>query len=138
MTAWADYLRAGAGKLDVVGVVLETPFVSIDRMLRALYPQRWLPYRYLSPFLTSHWDMASAAETVRASGRNAKVLVLRAQKDEIIPEEEAVAAERVLEDMVCGRGIRKVVVARALHEECMVKAQGREEVLGFLRGFEDS
>ena len=139
MAAWADYLKSGgAGKRDVVGIVLETPFVSVDRMLRAIYPQRWLPYRYLSPFLTSHWDMASAAEVVRASGTKAKMLVLRAQRDEIVPEEEAVAAERILEDMVDGCGIRKVVIERALHEECGARAQGKQEILEFLRGLEDN
>lgn len=44
----------------LAGLILETPFTSIKDMLAAMYPQRWLPYRYLWPFLRSPWDNRAA------------------------------------------------------------------------------
>jgi alpha-beta hydrolase superfamily lysophospholipase len=35
----------------IEGLILETLFLSVKSMLVALYPQRWLPYRYLWPLL---------------------------------------------------------------------------------------
>lgn len=42
--------------VKVNGLMLETPFTSISAMLIAIYPQKWLPYRYLYPFLWDHWQ----------------------------------------------------------------------------------
>ena len=51
----------GANKLKHIdGLILETPFTSIADMLTSLYPQRWLPYRYLVPFLWNWWDSKAA------------------------------------------------------------------------------
>ncbi|KAL1957339.1 hypothetical protein VTO42DRAFT_6128 [Malbranchea cinnamomea] len=53
------------------GMILETPFLSIKSMLLAMYPQRWLPYRYLWPFLRNWWDSEDA---VRRIGRASDTL----------------------------------------------------------------
>lgn len=37
--------------LELRALILETPFTNVRDMLVALYPQKWLPYRYLYPFL---------------------------------------------------------------------------------------
>ncbi|ORY57678.1 hypothetical protein BCR35DRAFT_209560 [Leucosporidium creatinivorum] len=46
-------LSEGASKLraleKVVGAIIENPLPSIPYMVRALYPQRWLPYHWLGP-----------------------------------------------------------------------------------------
>ncbi|KAL5518381.1 hypothetical protein ACEPAH_63 [Sanghuangporus vaninii] len=42
------------------GMILENPFASIPDMVRALYPQSWLPYHYLAPLAWDKWDALSA------------------------------------------------------------------------------
>lgn len=77
----------------IAGLVLENPLPSIPYMVRALYPQRWLPYHYLGPFAFDKWDALSAVEQeVRqgASGRERRKLPptslwIRSGRDEIIP-----------------------------------------------------
>src|SRR5437667_2012901 len=60
MILWGQSIGAGVAaaagasyqsKEYIRSLILETPFTSIRDMLVALYPQRWLPYRYLWPFL---------------------------------------------------------------------------------------
>ncbi|ORY80440.1 hypothetical protein BCR37DRAFT_393799 [Protomyces lactucae-debilis] len=53
---------AGAHIRVHIRLVLETPFVNTRSVLHELYPQRWLPYRYLGPFLKTKLDMARALE----------------------------------------------------------------------------
>ena len=48
----------------VHGLILETPFLSMRHMLSALYPQPFLPYKYLWPFLSSTWDSIAAMKTI--------------------------------------------------------------------------
>ncbi|GKZ33782.1 hypothetical protein AbraIFM66950_003819 [Aspergillus brasiliensis] len=48
--------------LSIAGLILEAPSSSVKDMLISLYPQKWLPYRYLWPFLRSHWDSILAME----------------------------------------------------------------------------
>ncbi|KAL5534847.1 hypothetical protein ACEPAG_1312 [Sanghuangporus baumii] len=42
------------------GMILENPFASIPDMVRALYPQTWLPYHYLASLAWDKWDALSA------------------------------------------------------------------------------
>ena len=68
----------------VHGLVLENAFTSVPDMLHALYPQRWLPYRYLGPFVHDRWDARAAAHTFpRGLARHAMVLV--SERDEVVP-----------------------------------------------------
>lgn len=53
-------------RTPISGILLETPFVSVRAMLTALYPQKWLPYRYLWPFLTNHWNSEEALKKIGA------------------------------------------------------------------------
>ncbi|KAG0663092.1 hypothetical protein C6P46_002935 [Rhodotorula mucilaginosa] len=86
---------------QIAGVVLENPLPSIPYMVRALYPQKWLPYHYLGPFAFDKWDALSAIEqeeVVRGSGAGVRrrqrrrrlarlppSLWIRSGRDEIIP-----------------------------------------------------
>jgi pimeloyl-ACP methyl ester carboxylesterase len=47
---------------DIAGLILEAPSSSIKDMLISLYPQKWLPYRYLWPFSWNHWSCTTALE----------------------------------------------------------------------------
>ncbi|KAH8435183.1 uncharacterized protein LDX57_012812 [Aspergillus melleus] len=51
-----------AGVVPITGLVMETPTSSTKDMLISLYPQKWLPYRYLWPFLWNNWDISVALE----------------------------------------------------------------------------
>ena len=139
----------GGKKVDVV---LETPFTSVVDMIPAMWPERWLPYHYLGPFVRSRWDSVAAFE--KARDRVGRMLVLRAEKDEIVPEAVGRKIEEEAERMLGGgeeegggqgqaqgmsRGTRKgryrgVVVKGALHTMVLEKQQGVEEVRGFLEG----
>jgi hypothetical protein len=70
----------------VHGLVLENAFTSVPDMLRVLYPQRLLPYRYLGPFVCDRWDARAAAASdtfPRELARRAMVLV--SEGDEVVP-----------------------------------------------------
>lgn len=53
--------------LKVHTLILETPFLSLRTMLTALYPQTFLPYRYLWPFLRSTWDSEAAIQDIASA-----------------------------------------------------------------------
>ena len=91
--------RESIGKVKIDGLLLETLFVSVKDMPLELYPQKWLPYRYLGPFLRSHWDtrealqrLAKTCESETQTGSECgrvidlpKTLILQAGKDELVP-----------------------------------------------------
>lgn len=155
----------GQGKtsdLRIEALILETPFLSIPHMLTAIYPQPYLPYRYLSPFLRSHWDSAAALRKLSYEQRELeqersepepcepstklqpasastnqsrawpKVLILQAGQDELVPKSHGEELEGVCEGL--GMGAERVVVRGALHAGCMSRAKGREAVVGVVRG----
>lgn len=125
--------------LPVAGLILETPFTSIASMLLALYPQKWLPYRYLGVFLRSHWDSETALRRLAASeigigkrpddaekSPSPQVLILEAGKDEVVPAGEAAKLEDVCRDV--GLEVQRSEVGAALHNEATSKREGRETV----------
>ncbi|KAI9730708.1 MAG: hypothetical protein M1834_005677 [Cirrosporium novae-zelandiae] len=108
------------------GVILETPFTSIRDMLIALYPQKFLPYRYLWPFLWNWWDTRNALDSLASHARDTlpEVLIIQADNDEIVPLEHGKELEEI-----CSR--KKITVERrlvtgALHTEAMAKIGGRQ------------
>ncbi|RPB04344.1 hypothetical protein L873DRAFT_1666860 [Choiromyces venosus 120613-1] len=138
LKGWANYLHVQHSKrqtpVHIKGLIMETPFVSISSMLVALYPQRWLPYRYLSPFLRNHWDVREAVREIAKKSGGVDILALRAERDELVTREEAEEVEGLLEHISRRDGhIRRTVVTGALHVECIARAQGRSEVINFLK-----
>ena len=70
----------------VHGLVLENAFTSVPDMLRVLYPQRLLPYRYLGPFVCDRWDArAAAAEHTFPRDLARRAMVLVSERDEVVP-----------------------------------------------------
>ncbi|BGP13103.1 hypothetical protein JCM10213v2_001022 [Rhodosporidiobolus nylandii] len=51
----------------VDAVILENPLPSIPYMVRALYPQRWLPYHYLGPLAFDRWDATGRLDSLAAA-----------------------------------------------------------------------
>jgi pimeloyl-ACP methyl ester carboxylesterase len=70
----------------VHGLVLENAFTSVPDMLRVLYPQRLLPYRYLGPFVCDRWDArAAAASHTFPCDLAQRAMVLVSERDEVVP-----------------------------------------------------
>ena len=113
------------------GLVLETPFTSIRAMLIAIYPQKWLPYRYLYPFLWNQWDSRQALLRIAESNAKPLVLILPAGRDELVPKSHAAELENVCKDG--GIDVRRLTVKGALHHEVLGKHEGRQAVVNFLR-----
>ncbi|PWY81727.1 alpha/beta-hydrolase [Aspergillus sclerotioniger CBS 115572] len=138
---------------SIAGVILEAPSSSVKDMLISLYPQKWLPYRYLWPFLRSHWDSILAMERmarwrdegeVGSSGLGnddgsvmlpsraslPPILILSAENDEVIPPHAADDLEQVGRRL--GLSVTRKHVAGALHTEAPVKADGKKTMVDFI------
>lgn len=130
----ANLLRDGKGHSSrISALLLETPFVDLKAMLVALYPQKFLPYRYLTPFLWSTWDSKTALRVIGESKSQLSVLILEAGDDEIVPTGQAAILEQVCKGTQMT--VDRKVVAGALHTEVMVKGQGRKYIVNFLQSF---
>jgi pimeloyl-ACP methyl ester carboxylesterase len=135
-TAAARYLTSPkedtTASPPVIGLLLETPFTSIKSMLLALYPQKWLPYKYLHPFLWNHWDSPAALTRIGESfarqgciGDAPKVLLMVAEKDEVVPAEEVVKLKEACEK--AGLTWKRRDAAGALHVDALAKRGGRDQ-----------
>lgn len=121
-----------AGNLSLRLLILETPFISIKAMLEALYPQKWLPYKHLWPFLRNHLDSHQALGLMKdsygsANRKTPQVLILEAGKDELVPKEHSDALEIRCKEL--GLDIRKLVIGNSLHTEIMARPKGRIAVV---------
>lgn len=118
---------------EIAGLILETPFVSVKSMLISLYPQKWLPYRYLHPFLRSHWDSGAALRSIYATenGKKVPTMLVVAGKDELVPPEHGDQLASVCKEN--GMTVRTRVIPGALHVDAMGKPDGRRAVAEFVR-----
>lgn len=127
----------------IAGLILEAPISSIKDMLISLYPQKWLPYRYLWPFSWNTWDVSSTLQqmarykTAVPSGKDSSkrmsvppIFLMSAENDEVIPlwvadqlEEKARAS---------GLGIQRKSVKGAMHIEGPLKIDGRTALVDFI------
>ncbi|KAL2174732.1 Alpha/Beta hydrolase protein [Thermothelomyces heterothallicus CBS 202.75] len=119
--------RVPAG-MPIRGLLLETPFVSIRAMLATLYPQKWLPYRYLWPFLRNHLDswenlglIAQASEEKGVPGP--MVYILEAERDELVPKEQSERLYRRCVDL--GLTVEKRTVPVAFHQQAIARGDGK-------------
>lgn len=104
----------------VQGLILENPFASIPEMVKALYPQRWLPYHYLAPFVRDRWDAVYAASHMSQSSLlrrlSKQMLVLLSEKDELVPNSMGM-------DIVNATKSNSTVIRNALHENAWEQRQ---------------
>lgn len=109
--------------LEPVALILETPFLSIKDMLVALYPQKWLPYKRLYPFLRNHLDSYKNLGTI-ASNRKERglqaphIFILQAGRDEIVPEHHPEKLRRRCAEL--GIPTETAIVSRAYHSDAMI------------------
>lgn len=118
--------------LEPTALILETPFLSIKAMLASLYPERWLPYKYLHPFLRNFLDSYKnlgiiAAQRLEKGAQPPQIFILEAGRDEIVPPNHP----KELEDRCTELGlpVERVVVPRAFHSDAM---NGRINVAEFI------
>lgn len=103
-------------------------------MLQTLYPQVWLPYRYLGPFLWNHLDTEKALvdlnrrltvtdeeELPVVKEKAPGVLILQAGRDELVPREHGERMEVVCKE--AGLEVERKVIGGALHTEVLVKGE---------------
>lgn len=107
-------------------LILETPFTNIRDMLVALYPQKWLPYRRLWPFLMNHLDSKLALRHIAqaTSFPLPDVEILEAGKDELVPKTHGDVLENICLEV--GLRVRRHVIDGALHNEVMFRPGGYE------------
>ena len=127
---------------NIKALILETPFLSVRRMLQELYPQKWLPYRYLSPFLWNHWDTPKALSSMAAAMSDPnigprsrrfdalKVLIMQAENDELVPSTHGAELEKLCREI--NIDVTTVVARNALHNEASIKYSGKEAIVRFL------
>lgn len=131
-TNLAAALPAGPGELQRPdALILETPFLSVRAMLETLYPQKWLPYRHLWPFLRNHLDswqnLGAIAAKCKAAGQAAPyVFVLEAGRDELVPAEHGVRLRERCTELGVPVGGR--IVAGAYHNEATARGDGKAAV----------
>ncbi|KAI0772234.1 Alpha/Beta hydrolase protein, partial [Irpex lacteus] len=120
---------------QVRGLVLENPFASIPWMVKALYPQKWLPYHHLGGFAFDRWDALSAMRDAQRGtllGRLRKdMLVVLSEKDEIVPNEMGQGlynASKVQAEPGQEASKRLVVIPRVIHDNAWSSRQWRREL----------
>ncbi|KAL9087781.1 MAG: hypothetical protein Q9159_003464 [Coniocarpon cinnabarinum] len=92
-------------------------------MLISLYPQKWLPYRYLWPFLWNWWDNYTALKSIATQSQPPKVLLMTAEQDEVVPSyhgEELLGLAKAT-----GLEVNYVSAPKALHHEVMDRREGK-------------
>lgn len=115
-------------EVDINLLILETPFTNIRDMLVTIYPQKWLPYRYLWPFLWNHLDSWHALKKIsqKSSISVLKVVILEAEKDELVPKSHGDAIEKRCIDL--GLDVKRHLIRGALHTEVMSRPIAAEAI----------
>ncbi|KAJ5405386.1 hypothetical protein N7465_006670 [Penicillium sp. CMV-2018d] len=132
----------------ISGVILEAPTSSIKDMLISLYPQKWLPYRYLWPFSWNTWDIKAKMKQMATwrdqplsqipnPGATASIprslppiFLLSAEKDEVIPSYVPDQLEQHAKSL--GLEIERKGVLGAMHMEAPLKLDGRRALVQFI------
>jgi uncharacterized protein len=91
----------------IKGLIVENPFASIPGMVRALYPQRWLPYHHMADLAWDRWDAVSAIGNVSLSREGHAAVLARLKKDMML-----LLSER---DEVVPSSMGEAIWAAALH-----------------------
>jgi len=118
-----------SSNVKIRGIILETPFTSVRGMLQTLYPQKWLPYYYLSPFLRSSWNIKEYLSQISIKEDKPRIMIVQAENDEIVdknmaPEIRKIAIQSKFDvDYFTAKG--------ALHFECM----GHRDFPGWVGAF---
>lgn len=113
--------------LEPAALILETPFLSIKEMLSELYPQKWLPYKHLHPFLRNFLDSYKNIGTIAAARKRQEltppdILIVQAGRDEIVPERHTKELEKRCTEV--GIPFETVVIPKAFHNDAIAYGRG--------------
>jgi uncharacterized protein len=149
-----EMLRLNEEDMNAIrGLVLENAFTNIPEMIKAVYPNKWLPYRYLGPLVMDKWDALGASKRLgkelRKKGKRLDILVLISEKDELVPremgeklwgnltvgenaeiDEQKKEREKEIETDV-GR-MKLVLIKDALHDTAYLRRGWKENIIKFL------
>ncbi len=128
---------------QIKGLILENPFMSVPDMVQALYPERWVPYRYLAPLVYDKWD---AYQAMRQAGRRRPgapetvlnrlrqdSLVLVSEKDEVVPPEMSLRLAAATSDPAdLSYPPRSKILEGALHENAWQTRAWRIEITRYI------
>ncbi|KAK4555771.1 hypothetical protein LTR86_006991 [Recurvomyces mirabilis] len=122
-TAAATHVTTSANP-SLAGLIMETPFTGVRK--------KWLPYRYLTPFLWNHWDSEIALQKLSAYSKDPSrpILLLPATRDEVVPAEEIEKLESLCKDLKL-QYERKDIIG-ALHTEATARREGQNAVAEFV------
>ena len=106
-----------SSNLKIAGIILETPFTSVAEMLRTLYPQKWLPYHYLGPFLRSSWNIRDYLAQISQKNMRPRIMIVQAENDEIVDKKMAPEIRDIATNL--NLPVDFFSIKGALHFECM-------------------
>ncbi|PHH55332.1 Protein ABHD13 [Ceratocystis fimbriata CBS 114723] len=131
--AASAYTRALSWTSQPALLILEAPFLSTRAMLAALYPQKWLPYKHLWPFIRNPLDSwSNIGRLVAGFGRRApRVAIIQAANDELVPASHPEQLRKRCAEL--GISVTCMSIAGAFHNEASVKPQGRRAIVGALQ-----
>ncbi|KAL6877022.1 Alpha/Beta hydrolase protein [Trichoderma novae-zelandiae] len=112
--------------LPINALVLETPFTNTRAMLEALYPQKWLPYRHLWPFLRNHLDSWANLGLIATKARKPEVYIVEAGKDELVPSDHGTILAQRCQELQLFAELHRV--RGALHNDVMVRRPGKQAI----------
>ncbi|RIA99510.1 Alpha/Beta hydrolase protein [Glomus cerebriforme] len=112
---------------DLSGIIIENTFTSIKDMVITIYPQNWLPYKYLVrlPFvLWNKWENSRVIQEITTP-----MLFLSSRNDEIIPREQMLKLYEL-----AGKSEKKVWVDfdKALHMNTHIFKEYLESIKKFI------
>ncbi|OHE93728.1 hypothetical protein CORC01_10955 [Colletotrichum orchidophilum] len=119
--------------LRLRSLILETPFTSVKDMLATLYPQKWVPYRHLWPFLRNHLDSWTNLAAIAGNWSRSRaherprVTIVEAGRDELVPAEHGAKLVRRCEEV--GLEVEKKTVQGAFHNDAVIRLEGRRAVV---------
>lgn len=115
-----------AAFLPINALLLETPFTNTRAMLTALYPQKWLPYRHLWPFLRNHLDSWANLGTIADKAQKPGVYIVEGGKDELVPSDHGSILYKRCQDVQLFAELHRV--RGALHNDVMVRKEGKHTI----------
>lgn len=132
---FATNLAASTGSsanFSVDALVLETPFTNTKAMLTALYPQKWLPYRHLWPFLRNHLDSWANFGIISRKKHEHRpgIYLVEAGNDELVPAGHGASLYRRCQDV--GLSVERHKIRGALHNGVMVRKEGKQTIARFI------
>lgn len=118
-----------------IRLVLETPFDSLKSVMLDMYPQRWLPYKYLHSFLRSRLGSVHSLSLTAAKYSDEldefEVLVLVAGSDEIVSRKTTDVIVKALKSSI--GAVKVEIVKGGLHQDLIGKRETQQAIVDFMQ-----